>query len=73
MYGWSIRHAKPLTADPWAYQSISDLRRVRVAKHGSVISQSGRFSDRSATHLASARPILVQETGFSDWLETGWG
>ena len=73
--GWSIRDAKPLTADPWAYQSYirGSKGEFSVAKHGYVISRSGWFSDRSATYLASGRPILVQETGFSDWLETGCG
>ena len=28
---------------------------------------------RSAAYLASGRPVLVQETGFSDWLPTGAG
>jgi len=30
---------------------------------------SGWFSERSAAYLASGRPVLVQETGFSDWLD----
>ena len=75
LLGWSIRDGKALTADPWAYQSYihGSKGEFSVAKHGYVISRSGWFSDRSATYLASGRPILVQETGFSDWLETGCG
>jgi hypothetical protein len=38
-----------------------------------VITRSGWFSDRSLAYLASGRPVLLQETGFSDWLETGVG
>jgi hypothetical protein len=44
-----------------------------VAKHGYVISRSGWFSERSAAYLASGRPVVTQETGFSDWLEIGAG
>ena len=44
-----------------------------MAKHGYVISRSGWFSDRSLAYLASGRPVLVQETGFSDWVQTGLG
>ena len=73
--GWSICDAKPRTSDPWTYQSYlrESKAEFSVAKHGYVISRSGWFSDRSATYLASGRPVLVQETGFSDWLQTGRG
>src|SRR5437899_667357 len=73
--GWSVFDARTRTGDPWSYQSyVRDSKaEFSVAKHGYVVSRSGRFSDRSATYLASGRPILVQETGFSDWLETGHG
>ena len=44
-----------------------------MAKHGYVISRSGWFSERSAAYLASGRPVVTQETGFSDWLQVGSG
>ena len=44
-----------------------------VAKHGYVASRCGWFSERSAHYLASGRPVITQETGFSDWLPTGAG
>ena len=31
------------------------------------------FSERSAHYLASGRPVITQETGFSDWLPAGDG
>ena len=31
------------------------------------------FSERSAVYLASGRPVVTQDTGFSDWLPTGDG
>ena len=46
---------------------------LSVAKSGYVASRSGWFSDRSACYLASGRPVVAQETGFSDFLPTGEG
>jgi hypothetical protein len=34
---------------------------------------SGWFSDKSAAYLASGRPVVVQETGFSQYLPVGKG
>ena len=63
------------TNDPWTYQRYIRGSRAEfsVAKHGYVVSRSGWFSERTACYLASGRPALVQETGFSAWLETGLG
>ncbi|HEV2766044.1 MAG TPA: hypothetical protein VGV38_23875 [Pyrinomonadaceae bacterium] len=44
-----------------------------VAKSGYVHSRCGWFSDRSACYLASGRPVVAQETGFSKHLPTGEG
>ena len=44
-----------------------------VAKHGYVVSNCGWFSERSAHYMASGRPVITQETGFSEWLPTGAG
>jgi hypothetical protein len=55
-------------------QFIQDSRaEFGVAKHGYVAMRNGWFSDRSACYLASGRPILLQDTGLSDWLPTGQG
>ena len=37
------------------------------------MSRSGWFSDRSVCYLASGRPVLAQDTGFSRHLPTGTG
>jgi hypothetical protein len=73
--GWELRDPRGLTRDPWAYQRyIRDSKaEFSVAKHGYVISRSGWFSERSACYLASGRPVVVQDTGFSDWLESPGG
>jgi hypothetical protein len=44
-----------------------------IAKSGYVKSQCGWFSDRSVCYLASGRPVIAQETGFSRHLPTGEG
>lgn len=44
-----------------------------VAKHGFVATCSGAFSDRTAVFLASGRPAVVQDTGFSSFLPVGEG
>jgi hypothetical protein len=44
-----------------------------IAKHGFVNTRSGWFSDRTACYLASGRPALVQDTGFSKHLPAGHG
>jgi hypothetical protein len=73
--GWVIHGALELTRDPWTYQRYIQRSKAEfsVAKHGYVISRSGWFSERSTAYLASGRPVLIQDTGFSDWLPTGAG
>jgi hypothetical protein len=73
--GWSVRDAAVETRDPCAYQRYIQQSKAEfsVAKQGYVITRSGWFSDRSIAYLASGRPVLVQETGFSDWMRTGCG
>ena len=38
-----------------------------------VATNSGWFSDRSAAYLASGRPVVIQDTGFGDYLPVGRG
>ena len=73
--GWKVLDSRVPTRDPWTYQRYIQRSKAEfsVAKQGYVISRSGWFSERSAAYLASGRPVLVQETGFSNCLETGAG
>jgi hypothetical protein len=74
-HGWLWRDPREPTLDPWTYQDF--IRRSKaefsVAKHGYVTSHSGWFSERSLCYMACGRPVLIQDTGFSDWLPTGSG
>jgi len=73
--GWSLQNPLDVSRDPWTYQRYLQASRAEfsVAKHGYVTSWSGWFSERSAAYLASGRPVLTQDTGFSQWLPTGDG
>jgi hypothetical protein len=73
--GWILRDPLETAPDPWAYQRYIQQSKAEftVAKHGYVVGRSGWFSERSAAYLASGRPVVTEETGFSDWLEVGDG
>lgn len=73
--GWRLLDPLAVTRDPWSYQEFVRGSKAEwsVAKHGYAASRSGWFSERSAVYLASGRPVVTQETGFSDWLATGAG
>ena len=47
--------------------------RIGIAKSGYIESRCGWFSDRSACYLASGRPVVAQDTGFSSFVPTGEG
>jgi hypothetical protein len=73
--GWSVVDPRGPTRDPWTYQQYirGSKAEFSVAKQGYVASRSGWFSERSAVYLASGRPVITQETGFSGHLPTGDG
>jgi GT2 family glycosyltransferase len=65
----------PLSWDIDRYRAYvsSSFAEFTVAKEQNVALRSGWFSDRSATYLAAGRPVVTQETGFSNVLPTGSG
>jgi hypothetical protein len=73
--GWKVRDPLKVASDPWTYRGYIQQSKAEftVAKHGYVVSRSGWFSERSAAYLANGRPVVTQETGFSEWLEAGSG
>jgi hypothetical protein len=72
---WKVRNALEFSTDVDTYrQYIASSRgEFTVAKDQNVRLRTGWFSDRSATYLAAGRPVITQETGFSDVLPTGEG
>ena len=73
--GWRVRDAAEVTHTPWSYQQYLQSSRAEfsVAKHGYVVTQCGWFSDRGSSYLASGRPVILQDTGFSKVLPCGEG
>lgn len=73
--GWRIRDAQECTISFDAYCNYIRFSRgeFSVCKNVFVTTRSGWFSDRSAAYLASGRPVVLQDTGFSEHLPTGEG
>ena len=73
--GWGVADPLKVTETPESYQEYirGSLGEFTVAKHGYVQGRTGWFSERSMQYLASGRPVITQDTGFSDWLPTGDG
>ena len=73
--GWGLVAPREASSDLATYQAFIQESKAEfsVAKHGYVVSRSGWFSERSAAYLASGRPVILQDTGFSNWLPTGLG
>ncbi len=73
--GWKVRRALEFSTDPDAYRRYiaSSRGEWTVAKDQNVRMRSGWFSDRTASYLAAGRPVVTQETGFSNVLPTGGG
>lgn len=73
--GWNIREPREVTLTPDRYQLYLQQSRGEfcVAKHAYVSTWCGWFSDRSTAYLASGRPVVIQDTGFSEWLPVGAG
>ena len=72
-HGWRLTDPRVPTRTLSRYQQFIQHSKAEfgIAKHGYVVSRSGWFSERSAAYLASGRPVIVQETGFSDWVSGG--
>jgi hypothetical protein len=73
--GWRLADPSVVTRTPQTYQKYLQNSKAEfsVAKHAYVCTRNGWFSDRSAGYLASGRPVIVQDTGFSDFLPCGKG
>jgi hypothetical protein len=74
-HGWRVCDALDFSTGVDAYRDYIGGSRAEftVAKDQNVRLRSGWFSDRSATYLAAGRPVITQETGFSNVLPAGCG
>jgi hypothetical protein len=73
--GWSVLHSHEVSPTADAYRSYVQQSRgeLSVAKNTYVATRCGWFSCRSICYLAAGRPVVVQDTGFSEVIPTGEG
>jgi hypothetical protein len=73
--GWRTRDAHDVTMSFDGFRAYiqGSMGEFSVCKNGYVATNSGWFSDRGAAYLASGRPVVQQETGFSTHLPCGEG
>jgi hypothetical protein len=72
---WTLLDPIQVVNTPQQYQKFVSGSKAEfgIAKSGYVASRCAWFSDRSACYLASGRPVLAQDTGFSQYLPCGDG
>ena len=73
--GWRVRNSLDLSRSCESYCAYIQNARgeFTVARDQYVRPRTGWFSDRTACYLAAGRPVITQETGFSNHLPTGQG
>ncbi len=73
--GWRVRDGLEVSGSIDRYRDYvgSSRGEFTVAKDQNVRLRTGWFSDRSATYLASGRPVVTQDTGFGSALPVGEG
>ena len=73
--GWSVVNGEQVSGSFDAFRQYVGACRgeFSVCKNVFVVPFTGWFSDKSAAYLASGRPVVLQDTGFSRHLPTGQG
>jgi hypothetical protein len=73
--GWELLDPAAVASTPAEYRRFVGGSKAEfgIAKSGYVKARCGWFSDRSVCYLASGRPVIAQDTGFSRYLPTGEG
>jgi hypothetical protein len=73
--GWCVADPAVVASTPDDYHDFigGSWGELGIAKAGYVAARTGWFSDRSAGYLASGRPVIAQDTGFSNFLPTDAG
>jgi hypothetical protein len=74
-HGWRLVPPAETVGTPQSFQKYiqNSAAEFSVAQGVYAHAQSGWFSDRSATYLASGRPVVTQDTGFGRVLPVGVG
>jgi hypothetical protein len=73
--GWEVMAGEVVSRTPESYREFIQQSRAEfsVPKNGYVAMRGGWFSDRSVCYLASGRPVVIEDTGLTDWLPAGQG
>lgn len=73
--GWSVVDSVAVSVTPDDYRGYVESSRgeMSVAKNVYVATKSGWFSSRSVCYLAAGRPVVLQDTGFSELIGAGQG
>jgi len=71
--GWELVNPHRVTRTPSSYQNYIKQSRAEFSCPKPIHKElkTGWFSDRSACYLANGRPVLAEDTGFSQYLPTG--
>jgi hypothetical protein len=73
-HGWKVESpARVVSPEGYVDWVAGSCGEFSCAKGVYVGTRCGWFSDRSACYLAAGRPVVAQETGFSDVLPAGEG
>jgi hypothetical protein len=72
---WGLADPAGVAGDLDSYRGYvqGSMAEIAIAKEMYVATRGGWFSDRSASYLASGKPVLAQDTGFGDSLPSGEG
>jgi hypothetical protein len=67
--GWHLVSPARMSVDYWLYRDYIQRSKgeFTVAKDQYVRLKTGWFSDRSVCYLAAGRPVIIQETGFTQY------
>jgi hypothetical protein len=73
--GWMLHDPAVVSYDIESYRSFlgASTAEIGIAKSGYVESRCGWFSDRSACYLASGRPVIAHDTGWTAVLPSSVG
>lgn len=74
-YGWSVNNGQKVTQtfDSFRDYLTASKGEFSICKNVFVANRTGWFSDKSGAYLASGRPVVLQDTGFSKHLPCGQG
>jgi hypothetical protein len=74
-HGWRFVDSHEISTTPERYREyiLASRGEWSVAKNVYVATRSGWFSCRSVCYLAAGRPVVVQDTGFSEVVPVGRG